>query len=187
MRARISDIVTIASRLSGAPEKRIFGEGRRHNICAVRAAVYIIAREHGYTFPEIGQRIGGRDHSTVIHGYNALPRYRHYFGFVDEFVEAVRANALALPPFVSETDWKPERKFRFGTFKGLSKPKKKPVKKKNTRGRETFAEAEQEAEVRLIKRRNDFITEAPACEHGAAQAMVRGSQALLDAIRKAAA
>ena len=35
-------------------------------------AMYLLREETKYSFPEIGQRLGGRDHSTVIHAYEKI-------------------------------------------------------------------------------------------------------------------
>ena len=35
-------------------------------------AMYLLREETKSSFPEIGQRLGGRDHSTVIHAYEKI-------------------------------------------------------------------------------------------------------------------
>ena len=35
-------------------------------------AMYLLREETKSSFPEIGQKLGGRDHSTVIHAYEKL-------------------------------------------------------------------------------------------------------------------
>ena len=39
---------------------------------AARADLYVILRERGWSYPRIGQLVGGRDHTTII---NSIQRY----------------------------------------------------------------------------------------------------------------
>jgi chromosomal replication initiator protein len=47
----------------------IVSHRRSRPICAARHAAYRMARDLTFlSLPQIGQRIGGRDHTTVLHG-----------------------------------------------------------------------------------------------------------------------
>lgn len=93
MRPRIADIVALASDVSGIPSERIYGQRRTREIVRVRMACYLVARETGVSYPEIG-RIMCRDHSTVIHGeriaQDTARRDPEYAKFVAELREKAR-------------------------------------------------------------------------------------------------
>lgn len=102
-RARVADIVTVASRLTGLSVEDIMGPTRFRPIILVRHAVYFVAREQGYSFPQIGARLN-RDHSSVIHGRNVAQgraeRDPDYASFLWELAKAVRDEKpfVSLPP-----------------------------------------------------------------------------------------
>lgn len=49
------------------------GKSRSRRVAVPRQiAMYILREEAGLSFPQIGQELGGRDHSTVMHGYEKI-------------------------------------------------------------------------------------------------------------------
>lgn len=53
----------------GFTRQELFGERRGRPLVAARhEAMYRLSKETSMSFPAIGRRMGGRDHSTVIHG-----------------------------------------------------------------------------------------------------------------------
>jgi len=111
MRPRIADIVTIAARLSRTPEAAVVGERRYVYLCAIRHAIYATAREWGYSYPQIGKHVGNRDHTSVLNSIQSRERLALQFKNFDGFCAEVSRWADELPPFVSETGWKPPRAF----------------------------------------------------------------------------
>lgn len=188
---RLSDIVTIASRLTGAPLSHIMGENRNRNICAVRCAIYTVARDYGYSFPQIGAHVGARDHSSVINSLRSTRRFQHAFECFEEFVEAVRYNAETLPPFVAESDWKPAKRFKFGRFigptRGQGADSRQMAAITNRRQLATTVEKVEIKRLQVVRRRNDFATDGDSEYRFSVQAMIRGSQALAAAIHRARA
>lgn len=67
-RARVDDIITLAARIWEIDRAAILSKSRIIKTVRVRQAVFMVAREHGHSYPHIGMRCGGRDHTTVIHG-----------------------------------------------------------------------------------------------------------------------
>lgn len=65
MKARIADIIAMASRFTGVSTDDIVGRSRNKRLVRVRAAVCLVARQYGHSYPAIGHRFG-RDHSTII-------------------------------------------------------------------------------------------------------------------------
>lgn len=65
----IADIIAHTARLTGVSIDEIKGPRRNREFVRSRMIVCYLAREiTGKSFPEIGRMLGGRDHSTIIHG-----------------------------------------------------------------------------------------------------------------------
>ena len=60
-------VLARAAAVTGVSAAEIVGPSRRRRICQVRWAVAIALRETGLSYPRIARRLGGRDHSTIIH------------------------------------------------------------------------------------------------------------------------
>lgn len=110
MRPRIADIITIASRLTEVSEADIVGRRRWLHLCAIRWPIYATARQWGYSYPVIG-RILNRDHSSIIHSLSNRERFDSYIVDFDDFCVEVERLADELPPFVADSDWRPDHKF----------------------------------------------------------------------------
>ena len=68
---RVADLLGVAEKRYGIPREQICGKRRLQNIVRARHFVMYEARIAGRSsLAEIGRRLGGRDHSTVIHGAN---------------------------------------------------------------------------------------------------------------------
>lgn len=118
-RARIADIVTIASRLTGIPESDIVGPRRLMHLCAIRGGIYEVAVIHDHTYVAIGRAVGGRDHASVINGIKSFNRYQRYLPDFPQFVKAIDKFSRELPAFVADTDWRAPVKFRPVTARQL--------------------------------------------------------------------
>lgn len=97
--ARITDIITLASRLSDIPIAAITGRGRFRKVVRVRQAAYFVARQHGHTYPQIGLKFN-KDHSSVIHGANAAAAWAERVPAYAEFLRQLDAAACAERPFI---------------------------------------------------------------------------------------
>lgn len=98
MRARIIDIVAIACDMSGIDPALILSATRLRYVARIRQACYLIAREHGHSFPEIGRRMN-RDHSSVIHGCEQAEMLFARDADCARFVENLRERCLTYRPF----------------------------------------------------------------------------------------
>lgn len=59
----------------GIPINDISKKGRKKEIVKPRqVAMFLLREESKLSFPEIGSKVGGRDHSTVIHAYNKIKK-----------------------------------------------------------------------------------------------------------------
>lgn len=62
------DIINICARHCGTtPERAVSSSREQREVRTRQLAMYISRRLSGRSFPEIGRRIGGRDHTTVLH------------------------------------------------------------------------------------------------------------------------
>jgi hypothetical protein len=67
-RIRIEVILRVVSRYYGVTVPEVIGPDRARTVTIPRQAAMRFASLEGWSFPEIGRRIGGRDHTTVLHG-----------------------------------------------------------------------------------------------------------------------
>lgn len=98
-RARVTDIITLAAKLSFTDVRVITGRDRSRPVVRIRQAVCKVAREHGHSLPFIGRMLG-RDHTTIMHACNVVdavyPRDAAFAKFIDE----LRRQADETGPFV---------------------------------------------------------------------------------------
>lgn len=65
-RPRLHQIVRAACDVTGADIQSVISDRRNDNLVRVRRLIAWVGRKHGYTTPEIGSVLGGRDHSTIV-------------------------------------------------------------------------------------------------------------------------
>lgn len=66
----VKDVVKVVSEHYNIEEETIYDKTRRKEIVKARQVVMFILREDfNVSYPLIGQKLGGRDHTTVIHSY----------------------------------------------------------------------------------------------------------------------
>lgn len=106
---RVSDLITIASRITGLTPSQIVGPQRHKPITRVRQAVAYVAAEQGkHSISQIG-RMMNRDHTTIIHARRMVPEFMKRDAdlrlLVERlFIEAERHDPYALPvPIVNCT------------------------------------------------------------------------------------
>jgi chromosomal replication initiator protein len=69
----IKDIVKIVSDFYNIDEESIYNKTRRKEVVRPRQVImYILREDFGVSFPSIGDKLGGRDHTTVIHSYEKI-------------------------------------------------------------------------------------------------------------------
>ncbi|MEK7502898.1 MAG: chromosomal replication initiator protein DnaA [Patescibacteria group bacterium] len=65
-----SQIIKMISEFYDIPEKNMYEKTRKHEIVHPRQiAMYLIREDLSGSFPSIGQKFGGRDHTTAMHAY----------------------------------------------------------------------------------------------------------------------
>jgi chromosomal replication initiator protein len=69
----IGDIIEAAARQFGVEQKALLARDRRSEVATARHVAMFLARElTDHSLPEIGRRLGGRSHTTVLHGVNRI-------------------------------------------------------------------------------------------------------------------
>ncbi|MFA6295641.1 MAG: chromosomal replication initiator protein DnaA [Candidatus Paceibacterota bacterium] len=69
----IKDIVKIISDFYNIDEDSIYNKTRRKEVVRPRQVLmYILREDFNISFPSIGEKLGGRDHTTVIHSYEKM-------------------------------------------------------------------------------------------------------------------
>jgi len=66
----IKDVVKIVSDYYSLEESLVYEKTRRKEIVKARQVVmYLLREDFNVSYPLIGQKLGGKDHTTVIHSY----------------------------------------------------------------------------------------------------------------------
>lgn len=66
LNTKVAKIVKCASDLTGYSVSDIKGLVRKKEICRIRDACCLLAREAQYSYPQAGREMGRRDHTTII-------------------------------------------------------------------------------------------------------------------------
>jgi len=69
----IKEVVKIVSDYYNVEENSVYDKTRRKEIVKARQVVmYILREDFSVSYPLIGQKLGGKDHTTVIHSYSKI-------------------------------------------------------------------------------------------------------------------
>ncbi len=69
----IKDVIRVTSDFYGIEEIAIFEKGRKKEVIKPRQVImYLLREDFDISFPSIGDKVGNRDHSTVIHSYEKI-------------------------------------------------------------------------------------------------------------------
>jgi chromosomal replication initiator protein len=64
----VEDVVRKVAQYYEVPEKSIYEKTRKKEVVRPRQVImYILREEFNVSYPSIGEKLGGRDHTTVIH------------------------------------------------------------------------------------------------------------------------
>lgn len=68
-------VLTVVAEFFDINQQELLGVSRKKNLVVPRQiAMYLMRDELKYSFPTIGQELGGRDHTTAIHSYEKIKR-----------------------------------------------------------------------------------------------------------------
>jgi chromosomal replication initiator protein len=66
-------IIRVVAKIYGVDEERLLSKQRSRDVSLPRqVAMYLIREETGASLPQIGEALGGRDHTTVMYGCNKI-------------------------------------------------------------------------------------------------------------------
>ena len=69
----VKDVIRVTSEFFGIEEGSIFEKGRKKEVIKPRQIImYLLREDFDISFPSIGEKVGNRDHSTVIHSYEKI-------------------------------------------------------------------------------------------------------------------
>lgn len=97
-RPTVAEVIDAAALACMVDRLELVGPRRDRHIARPRQIAMFLAREMtGQSFPEIARRLGGRDHTTAMHGFRTIERLHVVDGAIAESVIFTRriANALA--------------------------------------------------------------------------------------------
>ncbi len=96
-----ADIISEAGKAYGLTYTGMIGRSRKRPFIIARAAATLALRDRGMSYPQIARKIGGRDHSTIIHYVKAWSRMLDDPDFA-ALVERLKAMPVAvLPPKIA--------------------------------------------------------------------------------------
>ena len=71
----VKDVVKIIADFYNIEEASVYEKTRRKDVVKPRqVAMYILREEFDISYPSIGQKMGGRDHTTVIHSCEKIKK-----------------------------------------------------------------------------------------------------------------
>ncbi|MFB6307451.1 MAG: helix-turn-helix domain-containing protein, partial [Flavobacteriales bacterium] len=69
----MDEIIQVISDYYNVDEESIYKKTRKRKVVKPRQIImYILREDYGIPYPTIGEKIGGRDHTTVIHSYEKI-------------------------------------------------------------------------------------------------------------------
>ena len=99
---RIGDLINIAATLTRMAPADITGQEKYNPIMRVRLAVYKVAADWGvHSAGMIGAAIGGREHSTILHGIRRAETFIERDPAFAALVSKLKAECLKCEPFVN--------------------------------------------------------------------------------------
>lgn len=88
----IKDVLGVVANYYNIEEKVLYEKTRRKEIVKPRQVImYILREDFNTSYPYIGQKLGGRDHTTVIHAYEKIKKDIKTDSLLNQEVEQIRS------------------------------------------------------------------------------------------------
>jgi len=88
----VKDVVKIVSDFYSVEESSIYEKTRRKEIVRARQMVmYVLREDFNVSYPLIGQKLGGKDHTTVIHSFSKIKNDLKTNSQLSQELEQIRA------------------------------------------------------------------------------------------------
>jgi len=98
-RVRIDEILMLVSRHTGIARADLLSQRRHRSVVQARqVAMYLSYRLAGRSLPEIGRRLGGRDHTTVLHAIRKIHAMIGENAAFGAEIAGLEQTILATPP-----------------------------------------------------------------------------------------
>lgn len=170
-RARVDDIITLAARIWEVDRNDLLSPARNKRLSMARQAVYLVAHEHGHSYPHIARMTRRSCHSGPIHGANEALGHEERNPAYAQRLELLRKHAESGEPFVIERERMLELKVSTAVKLKVKRVKPEPVakprnmfdnddamfsnhwQKKNMAAASTIFVAALKAELNMIERR----------------------------------
>ena len=94
MEARIGDVIRAAATVFNITPEKIMEKRRFTEQVRARQMVHLVAKEFGHSYPRIGMRLGGCDHTTVMHGERKMAKLAANSREWERMVNATRELAV---------------------------------------------------------------------------------------------
>lgn len=91
----IDDILKVIAGKLNLKVSDIKSHNKNKNLVLARQIAMYLSRKHtNYSFPDIGQKIGGRDHSTVIYAHNKISHHIKTNDHLKKLVKEIEENLI---------------------------------------------------------------------------------------------
>lgn len=88
----IKDVMKIVSDYYNIEEKSLYEKTRRKEVVKPRQVImYLLREDFNTSYPYIGQKLGGRDHTTVIHAYEKIKSDIKRDSLLNQDIEQIRS------------------------------------------------------------------------------------------------
>jgi len=88
----IDDVIETVSNFYNINSDKIHEKTRKQNIVKPRQiTMYLLREDYNFAYPEIGDKIGGRDHTTVIHSYKKIKKELETNSELTQDIHQIRA------------------------------------------------------------------------------------------------
>lgn len=179
----ISDVIHSASAYFDIPVETITGTCRKKHLMQVRYAIaHVLRHRYGQSYPQIGRRLGGRDHGTIISG---MRRFETIAGsdpivraWVDAQMQTPRHQPVIIAPAIVEAFTPPP------PAKTQAPKPARPAKRSRKPLRGTFAPTDF---ADMKSHNGGFLVDDEGntvYEHAALRRIERGTLKLLTALRR---
>ncbi|MCK5021848.1 MAG: chromosomal replication initiator protein DnaA [Candidatus Pacebacteria bacterium] len=89
----VKEIVRVVSEFYGIDEEVIYKKTRKKEVVKPRQLVmYILREDFSISYPSIGEKLGGRDHTTVIHSCDKIRNNLKIDNLLTQELEQIRTN-----------------------------------------------------------------------------------------------
>ncbi len=93
----INKIIKAVADFYDINEKEIISSSRKKEVVKPRSVIiYVTRKELEYSFPFIGKKIGGRDHTTVMHSYNKIEKELETNEETKEEISLIKQSILSM-------------------------------------------------------------------------------------------